>query len=180
MSEIPVSAPKSRRRAAYSTRELYFATYHQAAHAVVAAMLGCRVDYLEIGLQPENVGWNPECAPTGDFETICAAGFAMELILGRRHDVVWEPARDDRATLRAIALDRTGGEMSPEETQRRFLQGVDHCRSILNHSSVRIVVDQVAESLGDAYLANEEGLKGADVHQMIGTLIDFEASKAHL
>ena len=180
MSQVPDTAVRPRKRAAYSSRELYFATYHQAAHAVVAAMLGCRVDHLEIGFQPESIGWNPECAPTGDFETICAAGFAMELILGRRHDVVWDPARDDRATLRAITLDRTGGEMSPEETARRFTEGSEHCRSILNHSNVRIAVDQVAEALGDAYLANEEGLKGADVHQMIGTLVDFEASKAHL
>lgn len=156
---------------------MYYATYHQAAHAVVAAMLGCSVDHLEIGFQPENIGWNPDSAPSGDFETLCAAGFAMEMILGRRHDAAWDPSKDDRATLKRIVLERTGATMDQAELAKRFMEGADHCRSILSHTGVRAVIDVLAESLGDAYLANEEGLKGADVRLMIGPLIGLEAAR---
>ena len=41
-------------------RDLYFSTYHQAAHAVTAILLGCRVDYVDADATAEDQGWNLE------------------------------------------------------------------------------------------------------------------------
>ncbi|MGV3615373.1 MAG: hypothetical protein ACO1SV_08570 [Fimbriimonas sp.] len=167
MSEATV---RTRKRMTLAPRELYFATYHQAAHAVVATMLGCGVDRLDIGMQPEEVGWNPDAAPSGDFETVCAAGYAMELLLGRRPEVAWRHCQDDLAILTRISADRTGTPVDPEEASARFIQGGEQGRAILGHPSVRAAIDRLAESLGDAYLAHVEGLTDDDVRATLGPL----------
>jgi hypothetical protein len=141
-------------------RELYFATYHQAAHAVVAMTLGCRVEHVEIGMVPEDVGWCLDTAPSGDFETVCAAGFAMELILGRRHDAAWDHCKDDRALMANLCVDRTGVAMDAPASVERFMEGAAHCRAILAHPAVRTAIDDLSESLADAYLAGEERVEG--------------------
>ena len=154
---------KARKRITYSPRDLYFATYHQAAHAAVAVTLGCRVDYLEIGMVPEELGWCVDGTPSGDLETVCAAGFAMELELGRRHDSAWDHCKPDRILLTSSYDDRTGMAMDVAAGVERFMEGATLCRSILAHSAVRAVIDKLAEALGDAYLAGDERLERADV-----------------
>lgn len=139
-------------------------------------MLGCNVDHVEIGVQPEDVGWNPDAAPSGDFETLCAAGYAMELILGRRPDVAWDSCRSDRAILKRIAIERTGHEMDQAEVTARFLEGVEHCRSILSHTGVRAVTDTLAESLGDAFLGKGDRLSSTEVRLLITPLIGLEVA----
>jgi hypothetical protein len=67
-------------------RELFFATHHQAAQVVTAMTLGCRVEFIELGVPFGPGGCSLQTTSTRDIETIFASGFEMERVLGRLHD----------------------------------------------------------------------------------------------
>ena len=146
-----------------SPRDLYFATYHQAAHVVAALVLGCRIEYVEIATPASKVGWNLDSASIADTETVCGAGFEMEQILGRLYDSSWSRSEDDRVLLGTIHADRTGLSLTAPEIDARFTAGAASSRAILEHAGARHAIDELAEHLNDAYLRDERRVEAADM-----------------
>lgn len=139
-------------------RDLHFATYHQAAHVVAALVVGCSVQYVEIGAATSRVGWNLDSAHIDDVGIIYGAGFQMEQMLGRRLEVSWTLSEDDRATLAGIYGDRTGISLTPAEIDERFQAGAASSEAILNHTAARHAIDELAELLTTVYLRGDHQL----------------------
>jgi len=144
-------------------RDLYFDCYHQAAHVVVALVLGCRVEYVEIGTGADKIGWNLDAACVQDVEAVCAAGFEMEQILRRREDLSWSRAEGDRGLLQVTYADRTGLSLTTEELAARFTAGAVSSRSVLGHAGARHAIDELADYLNDAYLRDERRVEANDL-----------------
>jgi|GEM_PF-3947272 len=160
-----------------SRRELYFATYHQAAHAVTAVALGCRIDFVEIGVDDAEIGWSLDTASMGDVETICAAGFAMEKLLDRLPEHAWSHSKVDRDLLGALHAERTGLTMNEQVLSERFLEGALWATAMLNHQAIRAAIDLLAEALSDSFDAGTSRVSGADVHAIVGpSMGSFRAS----
>ena len=155
------------RPAPMNRRELYFSTHHQAAHAVAAITLGCGVDYVDIAADGAEFGWNLDDAPTGDVETICAAGFAMERILGRLHEHAWARSQADRALQASIVSGRTGVALDDAALIERFMEGADSSTGILNHQATRNAIDVLAEALSEEYDAGGTRLNGDKVTEIV-------------
>jgi hypothetical protein len=79
----------------------------------------------------------------------------MELLLGRRHDAAWDNGKSDRAALVNHDRDRDGIVLDREAAIQRFKEGAALCESLLAHPGLRAKIDTLAESLSDAYGANE-------------------------
>lgn len=156
-------------------RDLYFLTYHQAAHLVTAIVLGCGFDYVEIGTPLNLVGLDLEAASLADTETICAAGFEMEIILGRMHDTAWGRASDDRVLLGSIHADRTGDKLTSAELDERFTSGAASSRAVLQHKGTRSAIDQLSELLTDAHQSGERRVAAQDLKGVTGLLTGVAA-----
>jgi len=147
-------------------RDIHFASYHQAAHVVSALLFGCRIEYVEIGNEADKIGWNLDSVSLRDTETVCGAGFEMERILGRRHELSWNRSDDDRVLLGTIHTDRTGETLTKVERDARFTAGADSSRSLLEHGRVRGVIDKLAEELNDAYHRGERRLEAKQISEI--------------
>lgn len=137
-------------------------------------VLGCQINHLEVGLAPMSPGWDLESVPSGDFETVCAAGYAMEVLLGRRQDAAWDQCTGDRQLLTALDARRTGVEMDRDTSTARFRAAAEMSRAILAHGTVRTTIDLLAEALSDAYDSGEGHLSGDVVRDISAPILgDF-------
>ena len=146
-----------------SPRDLYFASYHQAAHVVSALVFGCRIEYVEIGNTVDKIGWNLDSASVGDAEAVCCAGFEMEMILGRRQDLSWSRSGSDRALLETIHSERMGETLTSAELDALFTASAKSSRTVLEHAAVRHAIDELAEHLSEAYLRGDRRVEAADL-----------------
>jgi len=149
-------------------RELYFVTHHQAAQVVAALMLGCRVDSIIVGTGPQDNGWNLEAAPFEDVEAICAAGFEMEILLGRMHEHAWTRSQPDRTYLGELHKDRTGDPLDLKWIDDQFVRGAASSRAILEHQGARKAIDLLADALNDVYGSKERKMTGVDIRTVTG------------
>lgn len=170
----PATAPvrKEPRFVRLAPRDLYFASHHQAAHVVVAMMLGCRVDHVEIGITPEEPGWCLDTTPQGDIDTVCAAGYAMEILLGRRHDLAWTNCRSDLAAIATIHRERGELALDSDGAKKRFMNGAELSQAILTHPYVRAKIDALAEALSDLHLEGEGRMDGATVFAVSDSVVN--------
>jgi hypothetical protein len=151
-----------------SPRDVYFTTHHQAAHVVTAILLGCRVEFIDVEGTPGDLGWNVDAAAISDIETVCAAGFEMERLLGRLEDIAWRRSQDDRDLMSALCADRTGSAMTEAAIKEHFLQGAAASRGILDHTTARQAIDLLAEALSDAHDAGEKRLSAERILTITG------------
>ncbi|AIE87577.1 hypothetical protein [Fimbriimonas ginsengisoli] len=147
-----------------SERELFFATNHQAAHAVVAMTLGCFVGDLAVSDEADtDPGWSSSPAPLADAESIFAAGYAMEMLLWRTRGRAWAESECDRQRLADRYGDVTGNDLSPEAADARFLDAAAQSRAILNHDGARRTIDALAHALVECYSRGSGRLEAAAV-----------------
>jgi len=147
-----------------SPRDLYFESNHKAAQAVVAVTLGQAIDHITITEDNGEIGWQLESASVSDLGTICAAGFAMEKLLGRLHDQAWKRSSDDRKTLATLAADQTGITLGAEALESQFLAGATSSESILSHTTARKAIDRLANLLADLYSNGGGTMSGHDFY----------------
>ncbi len=157
-------------KAKLSPRDLYFATHHQAAHVAVAMVLGCRIDGIETSTGPDAILWSLDAVPTGDLATVCAAGYAMELLLGRRAELAEGHCRDDRSLMARLMADRTGFTPDSASVGAAFLEGAEQCRAILAHAAVRSAIDRLADAIAEAHLSGELALTRNELNGAVSSL----------
>lgn len=165
-----LTLPPIGKRITLPPRDLYYATFHQAAQVVVAMMLGYRVDNVDIGVNPDEFGVCLESANADDIDTVCAAGYAMEVLLNRRADTAWDQSKTDRLRMKSLHGDHTGIVLDLAATKERFMAGAELCRAILNHTGARQAIDLLAEALSEAYLAGEGRLEAAAIQEVTKSL----------
>jgi hypothetical protein len=149
-------------------RELYFATHHQAAQVVAALMLGCRVDELTVAGSPQDFVWNLDAVPFEDVQAICAAGFEMEIVLGRLQEHAWTRSQLDRVLMAEVYTGRTGNVALQTLTDEQFNQGAVSSRAILDHQTARKAIDLLADALNDVYGSKERKITGVDIRTITG------------
>ncbi len=149
-------------------RELYFVTHHQAAQVVSALMLGCRVDSIIAGTGPQENSWSLEAAPFEDAQAVCAAGFEMEMLLGRLHEHAWTRSQQDRALMSELHTDRTGDTLDEVHLDELFMQSAESSRAILEHQTARKAIDLLADALSDVYGSKERKMTGIDIRTVTG------------
>jgi len=159
-------------------RELYFVTHHQAAQIVAALTLGCRVDHVVAGTGPQENAWSLEAAPIEDAASVCAAGFEMEILLGRLHEHAWTRSQQDRALLGELHSDRTGDVLDEARLEERFMQGAASSRAILEHQTSRKAIDLLADALSDVYGSKERKMTGVDIRTITGMETAIKAAPA--
>jgi hypothetical protein len=159
-------------------RDLYFATHHEAAHVVTALTLGCRVDFVEFGEGKSEAGWCLNQSSVGDVETICAAGYAMEQLMGRLPEQAWSRSQDDRALMASLHADLTGLALDGPATAERFLEGAEWSRAILNHQTARRAIDALASALSAVYGTGERRMSGADILEITSPIMGASVAVA--
>lgn len=152
-------------------QELHFATHHQAAHAVVAVALGCRVDRTTLTESAGEEDWGILSASLEDAAAVCAAGFAYELILGRSADEAWDRCKNDRSLFAAIYADRTGTPLDEFELALKFRQGVESSEAFLRHSKVQNAIESVAATMIGRYRVGQLELLEEDMMRIVGPFL---------
>ena len=158
---MPATAPSS----------IYHATHHQAAHAVTAVMLGFPVERISVTGSATEENWGILEAGIEDIAAVCAAGFAMDRILGLNSEAAWEGCRNDRDLLSAIYADRTGMALADAELTDLFHRGVSSSESILRHQNVQRGIEAMAASLVILFDAGESCMQEEDIRRIVAPLI---------
>lgn len=149
-------------------RELFFASHHQAAQVVTAMTLGCRVEYVDVAMPFGPSGCSLHNSATQDLETIFAAGFEMERVLGRMHDQAWLRCQKDRELMSESYSDRTGITIDEKTVTELFMRGAASSRAILEHATTRKAIDSLAEILSDMYGSPITRMMETDIQAITG------------
>lgn len=154
-----------------SARDLHFASCHQAAQVVVAMMLGCEVGSIQVGRPPDPAEWRFADAQEGDVETICAAGYAIEIAMGRIAEKAWGHAQNDLLLLRFLHAERTGLDLPHDQVEERFRAGAVHSQALLNHPVGRAAVDRLCGTIADRYLSGETSIGAQELRGLATQLM---------
>jgi hypothetical protein len=141
---------------------------HEAAHVVAAITVGCPVEYSDL---EGGIGWCLEGAGLDDLQTVCAAGYAMERLLGRSEEQAWNATRADRTLMTVLSADLTGTQMPESVAKDRFLQAAAECEAILRHPSTARAVEALAEKLEVRYRAGDERMPGREVMEIVNPFL---------
>lgn len=147
-------------------RDLYFATQHQAAQIVAALTLGCPVDSVVPAANFEDLSICFDVASMEDIESVAAAGFEMERILGRLEEQAWARSESDRVGMARQYADHTGITLDAKAIDERFLRGAAASRAIIEHVQTRNAINDLAEALSDAYDMGKSLLSREEIHNL--------------
>lgn len=148
-------------------RDLFFATRHQAAHAVITAVLGRTAARISPVASLVEEDWGIAGARIEEVAAVCAAGFAVERLLGRTTDEAWSRCKDDRSLLATIVADRSGIALEDVDLTDLFYQGVETAEAILRTPSAAKATDTIASMLLNVYDAGQSELGGEDVGKIV-------------
>jgi hypothetical protein len=159
--------------------ELNDTCYHEAAHAVIAVLVGAFVNHVEIGTRPfmgMQAGGGCSWVRTGDLDwedvyAIYAAGFVSDIRRGVPPAVADLQSEGDRIDMRKALEEIEGTFLSEKGREIRFRQGVARVETLLDRPEVANAWQVLGAELVTRVSTGTTRMPGPEVMRFVRNLL---------